>query len=240
MIFTFRIGFIFILFFLPSLYSAESSDFAADDFVSDTEPQPGTTARILDAAESEFRQAIALDQHNGEAYYFLGRVYYEQATLKMDISGDGYTDVSPPAPYPPLSLQGGEKGGNVSQSQQTIGKAKAFLLRAQELGMTYDKLHPDLLSRLKQDYPKVAPIYEEELFPKKAKIAIETEQPTFEIRASKISEQDVTVIVGTFLSEEEIQLESGASYQLEFSPPKPKGIKHIILIGIGLAICLIR
>ena len=31
----------------------------------------------LNAAESEFRQSIALDQHNWEAYYFLGRVCFK-------------------------------------------------------------------------------------------------------------------------------------------------------------------
>ena len=152
----------------------------------------------LNAAENEFRQAIALDQHNGEAYYFLGSIYYERA-------------------------------GNLS-----VGKAKALLLRAQELGLTYDKLHPELLSRLEQEYPKVAPIYEAELFPKKANIIIETETPTFDIRASKTNQ------VGTFRTEEEIQLEGDASYQLEFLPKKPKSIKHLILVGIGLTIWLIR
>ena len=152
----------------------------------------------LNAAENEFRQAIALDQHNGEAYYFLGSIYYERA-------------------------------GNLS-----VGKAKALLLRAQELGLTYDKLHPELLSRLEQEYPKVAPIYEAELFPKKANIIIETETPTFDIRASKTNQ------VGTFRPEEEIQLEGDASYQLEFLPKKPKSIKHLILVGIGLTIWLIR
>ncbi len=176
----------------------------------------------LNAAENEFRQAIALDQHNGEAYYFLGSIYYERA-------------------------------GNlpVSQLQMFIGKAKALLLRAQELGITYDKLHPELLSRLEQEYPKVAPIYEAELFPKKAKIIIETETPTFDIRTSKTnqskafgvgerSEQNTAVKVGTFRPEEEIQLEGDASYQLEFLPKKPKSIKHLILVGIGLTIWLIR
>lgn len=241
MIFIYRISFIFIIFVLSPLY-AESSN-----LVSDAEPQSGTTARAelrpkqinpsqkhiirgvyhlinqndLDVAESEFRQAIALDQHNGEAYYFLGRIYYEQATSKVDIS--------------------------VSQLQQSIGKAKALLLRAQELGITYDKLHPDLLSRLEQEYPKVAPIYEEQFFPKKAKIIIEIKEPSSEIRVLKINERDSTVnesiessFVGTFQPKEEIQLESGASYQLEFSPLKSKSIKHLILIGIGLAIWLIR
>jgi len=167
-----------------------------------------------DAAESEFRQVIALDQQNWEAYYFLGRIYYERVTSMENISA--------------------------SQLQQSIGKAKAFLLRAQELGMSYDKLHPDSLSRLKQEYPKIAPIYEEELFPKKAKITIETESPKFEIQASKISKQDAPVIVGTFLPEEEIQLEGDASYQLKFIPVKPKSIRHLILVGIGLTIWLIR
>jgi tetratricopeptide (TPR) repeat protein len=167
-----------------------------------------------DAAEDEFQQAIVLDQHNGEAYYFLGRIYYEQATSTSNLS--------------------------VSQLQQFIGQSKALLLRAQELGITYDKLHPNLLSRLKREYPKVAPIYEEELFPKKANIIIETEVPTFDIRASKTNQQNTSVIVGTFLPEEEISIEGDTSYQLEFLPKKPKSIKHLILVGIGLTIWLIR
>jgi len=162
----------------------------------------------LNAAENAFRQAIALDQHNGEAYYFLGSIYYEQATSTGNLS--------------------------VSQMQMFIGKAKALLLRAQELGITYDKLHPELLSRLEQEYPKVAPIYEAELFPKKARIIIETETPTFDIRTSKTNQ------VGTFRPYEEIQLEGDASYQLEFLPKKPKSIKHLILVGIGLTIWLVR
>jgi len=197
----------------------------------------------LNAAETEFRQAIALDHHNGEAYYFLGRIHYEQATSTSNLS--------------------------ISQLQMFIGKAKALLLRAQELGITYDKLHPELLSRLEQEYPKVAPLYEAELFPKKTNIIIETEAPTFDIRASKINnpltpvaevtkllgkgeyqpktlgvgeqnEQKTAVRVGTFRPEEEIQLEGDASYQLEFLPKKPKSIKHLILVGIGLTISLIR
>jgi tetratricopeptide (TPR) repeat protein len=165
-----------------------------------------------DAAENEFRRAIALDQHNWEAYYFLARAYYEQATVMEDIP----------------------------QLQQSISKAKGLLLRAQELGMTYDKLHPNLLSRLKQEYPKVKPIYEAELFPKKTKIVIETETLNFDIQTSKISAQDAATIVGNFLPEEEIQLECDASYQLEFLPKKPKSIKHLILLGIGLTVWLIR
>jgi hypothetical protein len=232
------------------LLYAESSN-----LVSDAEPQSGTTAKAelrpkqinpgqkhiirgvyhlinqndLGAAESEFRQAIALDQHNDEAYYFLGRVYYEQATSKVDISA--------------------------SQLKQSIGKAKALFLRAQELGITYDNLHPDLLSRLEQEYPKAAPIYEEQFFPQKAKIIIEIKEPSSGIRVLKINEQDSTTnesvnessLVGTFQptaggtpAKAEIQLESGASYQVEFPPLKSKSIKHLILIGIGLAIWLIR
>lgn len=167
-----------------------------------------------EAAEGAFRQAIVLDQHNGEAYYFLGRIYYEQATSTGNLS--------------------------VSQLQQFIGQSKALLLRAQELGVTYDKLHPNLLSRLKREYPKVAPIYEEALFPKKANIIIETESPTFDIRASKTNPQNTSVIIGNFLPEEEISIEGDASYQLEFLPKKPRSIKHLILVGIGLTIWLIR
>lgn len=165
-----------------------------------------------DAAENEFRRAIVLDKNNEEAYYFLGRIYYERA-ISEDISA--------------------------TQSQRFIGKAKALFLRAKELGMTYDKLHPDLLSRLKQEYLKVEPIYEEKLFPKKSKIIIETESPTFEIQVSKISKQNDAVMVRTFQPEEEIPLEGDSSYQLEFTPKKP-GIKHLILLGIGLTIWLIR
>ena len=236
MIFTRCIGFIFILFwisnFLPLLYAAELSADESQKYLI-----RGVYYLInqndLNSAESEFRQAIALDQNNWEAYYFLGSIYYKQATSTGYIS--------------------------ISQSQQSIGKAKAFLLRALGLrrGKTpstpiYDKLHPDLLSRLKQEYPKVAPIYEEELFPKKAKIVIETEAPTFEIRASKISKQDghesldATVnesitpsFLGNFLPGEEIQLEGDASYQLDFLPQKPKSIKLILLVGIGLTISLL-
>ena len=238
MIFTRCIGFIFILFwisnFLPFLYAAELSADESQKYLI-----RGVYYLInqndLNSAESEFRQAIALDQHNWEAYYFLGSIYYERATTEFGIRNSEFGMIIP---------------NSEAQSRQFIGKAKAFLLRAFGLRRrktpstpTYDKLHPDLLSRLKQEYPKVAPIYEEELFPKKAKIIIETEAPTFEIRASKISKQDATVnesitpsLLGTFLPGEEIQLEGDASYQLEFLPQKPKSIKLILLVGIGLTI----
>lgn len=173
-----------------------------------------------DAAESEFRQAIAWDRNNKEAYYFLGKIYYDRAASMEDL----------PA----------------SQSSQYIGKAKALLLRAQELGISYDKLHPDLLSQLKKEYPKIAPIYEEELFPK-AKIVFETE---FGIQTSEISQQmsphssqrqpDEKTTTETFQPEEEISLKGDTAYQLEFLPKKPKNIKHLILLGIGLTIWLIR
>ncbi|MFQ6041509.1 MAG: hypothetical protein ACE5PV_11685 [Candidatus Poribacteria bacterium] len=235
MISTRYIGFMFIFFWLSNLWfplnivKAGSENKNAFGRESEKHLIRGVYHLInqsdLNAAESEFRQAITLDQNNWEAYYFLGRIYYERATLTGDIS--------------------------ISQSQQFIGKAKAFLSRAQRLqrfkapstpmaSPAYDKLHPDLLKRLKRDYPKIAPIYEEELFPKKVKIVIESETPNFEIRASKIGEQGADVIVGTFLPEDEIQLESDASYQLEFLPQKPKSIKYLLLLGIGLTIWLIR
>jgi tetratricopeptide (TPR) repeat protein len=237
MIFTRYIGFMFIFFLLSNFWSPLSIVKAEGESKNNPfrhESQKHLIRGVyylinqsdLNAAESEFRQAIALDQHNWEAYYFLGRIYYELGTSTGDIS--------------------------ISQSQQFIGKAKAFLLRAQELqrfkapssrpmaSSAYDKLHPDLLRRLKQDYPKITPIYEAELFPKQVKIVIETEPPNFEIRASKISEQNADMIVGTFPPEEEIQLQGDTSYKLEFIPQSPKSIKHLLLIGIGLAIWLIR
>lgn len=166
------------------------------------------------SAEIQFRKAILLDKNNKEAYYFLGRTYYEQATSTKDISD--------------------------SQQNKSIAKAKALLLEAQKLGITYDKLHPEILSKIKHEYPEVIPVYEEELLRKKAKIVIESNSKSFQkIQVSKVNSSDEVLQVGTFQPEEKITFDADTFYRLEFLSESSK-FKHLVLLGVGLAVWFIR
>jgi hypothetical protein len=179
----------------------------------------------LNMAEEQFREVIfsspfdALSEKTGnsssdrkivaEAFYFLGKICYERAISKENVS-------------------------------QNISQAKSYLMKAEEYGIVYDKLHPSLLDEINRDYPEIKALIPQ-LNAGKANVTIEIGDSLYQIRSVKI-DQNANVTENRFLTKTESELECDARYKMK---PDVQGsaksvYKALITLGIGLAFWLVR
>jgi len=144
-----------------------------------------------------------------EAFYFLGKICYERAVLKENVS-------------------------------QNISQSKSYLIKAEEYGIIYDKIHPSLLDKINQNYPEIKasiPYSNSD----KAKVTIEIGSGLYQIKSVKI-DQKMNVTESSLLTKKESELESGARYKMkpDIQGAAKSTYKALIILGIGLAFWLVR
>jgi hypothetical protein len=164
-----------------------------------------------------------------EAFYFLGKIHYERAMLDIGYStlDTGREEQKSSIQYPASSIE-------------NIAWAKKYLRKAEEYGIVYDRLHPDLLDEINRKYPKVdTPISRSSH--DKTRIMIQIENGLYQLDAVKIDEH-MDITQSEFLTNEEFSLECGARYKVE---PDIQGGRRAIyraltILGVGLAIWFTR
>jgi hypothetical protein len=157
-----------------------------------------------------------------EAFYFLGKIHYEEAVLDAG------------SRIPDSGIQ------DPASDIENIAWAKKYLKKAEEYGIVYDRLHPPLLDEIDRKYPGI-----ETPIPRasrdKANVIIEIDHEKYQIDAVKIDESaDFTE--SKFSTKREIELECGARYKMK---PDVQGGHKVIyrtltVFGIGLVIWLTR
>jgi hypothetical protein len=222
--------YLLVLFFgLSFTYSAIANDWDSQNYLIN-----GVyyliSQKDLNMAEDQFRKVIFYSSFNSlseesvkmnhnretvaEAFYFLGEIYYEKATSQINIS-----DI---------------------MKQNYIAQAKGYLGKAKEYGIVYDRLHPSLLDEINEKYPKIIAS-----IPKstgnKTKVAIGMDDGLYQIDTISI-DKNANIIKSDLQTKKESSLECGAIYKMK---PDIRGAsistyKALTIIGIGLAVCLIR
>jgi hypothetical protein len=146
-----------------------------------------------------------------EALYFLGKIHYEKV----------------------LSHEG-------EDIEKNIGLARRYLNKAEEYGITYDRLHTPLLEEIDRRYPGVGMLVlgtEDD----GTKITIEVDDGSYRVDTVKV-DQHADVTEDRFMTNEEFALESGARYKVE--PDVQGGYRSIYralaFLGISLLIWLTR
>lgn len=165
-----------------------------------------------------------------EAYYFLGKIHYEQAMLEIKRSS---TSPQESKQYTPLFTD-------------NIARAKKYLRKADEYGLVHDRMHPALLAMLDDTFPDIEPMLLEKTLLEKnkgdTKITIETDDSElYRLDVIKI-DQNADVTETEFLTDEELNLEHGARYKMKLNA---RGLydavyKTLFVLGIGIAVWRVR
>jgi hypothetical protein len=118
--------------------------------------------------------------------------------------------------------------------------AKKYLMKAEEYGIIYDKLHNPLLDEIKRKYPDVN-IPVTDAIGYRAKVTIESDNGSYNINAVKIDKRGYVTELD-FQTDKESVIEGGARYKLK---PDIRGKRRAILgsvsaVGVILAIWLLR
>lgn len=121
-----------------------------------------------------------------------------------------------------------------------IGKAKAYLIKAEEYGLIHDRLHPTLLDEINKKYPDIPPS-NLEVKGDKARVIIEIEQGDYRINSLQIN-REMGVKKEVFSTNKELDLHGGTLYKMK---PDVEGSsksihRMLVILGIGIAIWLAR
>ena len=121
-----------------------------------------------------------------------------------------------------------------------VSKAKAYLTKADEYGLVYDRLHPPLLREVNEKYPNI-PESNLEIKGDKAKAMIEIDQGKYRIESLQVS-REMGVKKENFSTNKEIDLYGGTLYRMK---PDVTGShrsiqRMLVIVGIGIAIWLVR
>ena len=176
------------------------------------------TSLSMEAEDQGYdRQVVA------EAFYFLGRIQYEKATLDT-----GYS-----------ILDTGK--GKQEKGIENIKWAKIYLGKAEEYGIVHDRLHPPLLDQINRKYPEIG-MPDLEANPDRAIVAIEMEHgESYKVNAVKV-DQYTSVTDDRFSTNRELDLECGARYKVK--PDIQGGYKSInrtlAVLGIALLVWFTR
>ncbi len=121
-----------------------------------------------------------------------------------------------------------------------IGKAKAYLSKADEYGIIYNKLKVPLLEEINKKYPDIS-ASKLELEGDKAKAVIEIDQGKYRIDSLQVN-REMGMKRETFSTNKELELHGGTLYKMK--PDIEGGYRSIyrllIITGIGIAIWLVR
>lgn len=121
-----------------------------------------------------------------------------------------------------------------------VGKAKAYLIKAEEYGLIHDRLHTPLLDEINKKYPDIPPS-SLEAKSDKAKVVIEIEQGDYRINSLKIN-REMGIRKEIFSTNKELDLHGGTLYRMK---PDVEGSSRsihrmLVILGIGIAIWLAR
>jgi hypothetical protein len=156
-----------------------------------------------------------------EAYYFLGKIYYEQALL--EIKGLP-TTIQESKQYP-------------SSVVDSIAWAKRYLRRSDEYGLVHDRMHPPMLAMLDKTFPDIEPSPWTSRGGR-TKVTVEAfDNEPYYLDVVKIDE-NADVTESKFLTDEEFNLERGARYKIK---PDTRGVydtmyKVLAILGLGIVI----
>lgn len=121
-----------------------------------------------------------------------------------------------------------------------IGKAKAYLIKAEEYGLKNDRLHPPLSDEINRKYPDIPPS-NLEIKGDKAKVVIEIDQGDYRINSLQIN-REMGIRKEIFATNKDLNLQGGTLYKMK---PDVEGSsksihRMLVLLGIGIAIWLVR
>jgi hypothetical protein len=157
-----------------------------------------------------------------EAFYFLGRIYYERAVSQVGVVRDADTDSTTP---------------------KLLVLARKYLRKAEQYGIIYDRLHPSLLDEISRRFPEIEVPIEayDGSGQDKAKVMIEFDHGSYQMDAVKV-DLDADVTESSFSTSKEFDLECGARYKVK--PDVQGGYKvmyrALALLGIGVVFWLTR
>lgn len=246
---------IFCLYLVPSIFAGEGTNPKTVSWETRNYIIEGVYYLInegdLDTAEELFRKAVlsssfdslskeSKDQNDdryyvAEAFYFLGKIYYEKAMLDVgnEIQSDP-TEVGDPT-YKETDSH------RLLSHAENIAWARKYLEEAQEYGLVHDRLHPPLLDEINRKYPKVkTPTSETSLY--RAKIIIESENcGSYQVNGVKV-DQHTNIDDSKFSTNKEVDLDCGARYKimLDIQRGYESVYRALIVLSIGIVIWLTR
>lgn len=203
---------------------------------------------------------VSASDWNGQNYLING-VYYLVSQGDLNMAEGQFRKIIFSSPFDALSEKTGNSGSDrkivaeafyflgkicyeraISKENvlQNISQAKSYLVKAEEYGIVYDKLHPPLLDEINRDYPEIKALIPQPTADK-AKVTIEIGDSLYQIRSIKI-DQNANVTKNRLLTKTESELECDARYKMK---PDVQGAtksvyKALIALGIGLAFWLVR